>query len=133
MWRSMNETAVGRLLHERGWRTAFTVEQMVSAWGQLVAMVERGYDDSIYEYLNDLSCRDWVYDAWQLLSDDVTTSWTARLEHIDERFRRATDHADEPLITGPRADDPARWWWRRRPRLLTGELAADLRGDQPAG
>jgi hypothetical protein len=64
--RTLNQMAVGRLLHQQGWRTEFTVEQMVSDWGQLVAMVERGYDDSIYEYLNDLSCRDWVYDAWQL-------------------------------------------------------------------
>ena len=124
----MDEAAVGRSLHEQGWRTVFTVDQMMAAWEQFIATVELGYDDSIHEYLNDLSCRDWLHEAWQLLSDDKTTAWNTRLARLDERFRRATVDVDQPLMDGP----PGRWWLLRCPRLPTGEPATDLGGDQPA-
>ncbi|KAB7845529.1 hypothetical protein FRZ00_13660 [Streptomyces mobaraensis] len=55
------ETEVGELLHQRGWRTAFTVAETVNAWAALVSVIERGYGDDIYEYTNDLSCRDWLH------------------------------------------------------------------------
>lgn len=45
---------MGELLHRRGWRTAFTVAERVNAWAALVSVVERGYDDDIDEYTNDL-------------------------------------------------------------------------------
>ncbi|MFF9178685.1 hypothetical protein [Streptomyces sp. NPDC014793] len=44
------EIEVGELLHQRGWRTAFTVADRVKAWAALVSRIERGYCDDIYEY-----------------------------------------------------------------------------------
>ncbi|GHB04063.1 hypothetical protein GCM10010330_67990 [Streptomyces tendae] len=65
------ETEVGELLHQRGWRTAFTVTERVNAWAALVSAIERGYGDDIYEYTNDLYCRDWLHEAWILLDEHI--------------------------------------------------------------
>ncbi len=35
-----------------------TLGSLLQEWGRVVTAVERGYDDSIYEYTNDLSVRD---------------------------------------------------------------------------
>ena len=35
-----------------------TLGSLLQEWGHFVTAVERGYDDSIYEYTNDLSVRD---------------------------------------------------------------------------
>ncbi|MEY2225810.1 MULTISPECIES: hypothetical protein [Streptomyces] len=61
------ETEVGEQLHQRGWRTAFTVTEKVNAWAALVSVIERGYGDDVYEYTNDLYCRNWLHEAWLLL------------------------------------------------------------------
>ncbi|MEU4040347.1 hypothetical protein [Streptomyces collinus] len=37
------ETEVGERLRRRGWRTEFTVAEMVDAWAVLVSAIERGY------------------------------------------------------------------------------------------
>ena len=42
-------TEAGALLHQRGWRTAFTVAERVNAWAALVSAIERGYGDDNYE------------------------------------------------------------------------------------
>ena len=46
-----------RELHPRGWRKALTLNEMLEAWASLVAEVERGYDQMVYEYTNDMACR----------------------------------------------------------------------------
>jgi hypothetical protein len=39
----------GRELHARGWRKAFTLDEMLGAWEGLVSQVEEGYDDVVWE------------------------------------------------------------------------------------
>jgi hypothetical protein len=46
---------VGQLLHEQGWRKAFTVNEMMDAWESFVAAVEVGYDQLVDEHTNDPS------------------------------------------------------------------------------
>ncbi|MGV9553025.1 hypothetical protein [Streptomyces ardesiacus] len=74
------ETEVGELLHQRGWRTAFTVTERVNAWAALVSATERGYGDDIYEYTNDLYCRNWLHEAWILLDEHSVQLWTPRIK-----------------------------------------------------
>ncbi|REK91830.1 hypothetical protein DY245_01930 [Streptomyces inhibens] len=45
------EAEVGELLHQRGWRMAFTVAERVNAWAVLVSVIERGYGDDISVYV----------------------------------------------------------------------------------
>ena len=40
----------GRVLHEQGWRAAFSLNEMTDSWRSLVAEVEAGYDQMVDEY-----------------------------------------------------------------------------------
>jgi hypothetical protein len=94
---------------------------MLRRWSDFVTQVERGYDDSIYEYTNDLSVRDRL----ERLVDGAGPGLRAKLEGAlaedDRRFEAATEDSARPLGAGRSA-----WWWRRVPRRLVGELAEDI-------
>ncbi|MCX5215195.1 hypothetical protein OG689_39060 [Kitasatospora sp. NBC_00240] len=123
-----DEAGVGELLRERGWRTAFTVAERVSAWAGLVGEVERGYHDDIDEYTNDLYCRNWLHEAWLLLPDHVVQLRTPRIKTLDDRFRAATIADDGLALDQFHArPGPDLLWWRRHPRVLTGRLGESLR------
>jgi hypothetical protein len=93
------ETEVGELLHQRGWRTAFTLAERVNAWAALVSVIERGYSDDIYEYTNDLYCRNWLHEARLLLDKHIVQFWTRQstpassLETSGVRFARLVPSA----------------------------------------
>jgi hypothetical protein len=117
----------GEVLYTRGWRKAFTVAEMVNSWAWLVAEVERGYDDLVDEYTNDLYCRDWLAQAWPMLTQPVRVVWHAEILPLDERFRAATvDDGGKAISRYHRIALKEGWWWQRRPRKLIGSLATAL-------
>jgi len=82
---------------------------------------------SSWKHADDLSVRDWIEGAWPFLSDAIQQHREAELDVIDQRFRsRTIDNSTESLGRYFRIDATRSWWWRRVPRLLIGELAADL-------
>lgn len=122
------ETEVGEVLHRRGWRTVFTVTGMLEAWCALVTAVERGYGGDLYTYTNDLDSRTWLHEAWVLLDEHVVQLGTPRVIALDQRFRAATvDDDGHALEQFQRLPGPDLWWFRRRPRILTGDLGRLLR------
>jgi 23S rRNA G2069 N7-methylase RlmK/C1962 C5-methylase RlmI len=110
----------GRILEERGWRRAYTVNEQVEAWQRLVESVEDGYPLTIDDYTNDLAVRQWLHLARSLLTDRVRQSLDRRLASLDERFTHAT--------VGPRQRMPGAGlrWWYRVPKVLVGELREDV-------
>ena len=84
--------------------------------------VEKGYTDNVYEYTNDLHCRDALATAWPILSDKLRVDRQPELDALDARFEAATD-PDDQLST---SDDSKGWWWQRVPSRRVGELAEDL-------
>ena len=117
----------GRVLHGRGWRKKFSVNEMTDAWRGLVAEVEAGYDQVVYEYTNDLSCRDWLALAWPMLTEHVRSARQADLDALDARFMAATTQdAEGRLAQFYRVEAKDGWWWRRLPSRRHGEFARDL-------
>ena len=96
--------------------------QLLKKWGSFVTAVERGYDDSIYEYTNDLSVRDRLERVVTGASPGLRAQLEGALAGDDGRFEAATEEAARPL--GARYTT---WWWRRVPLRRVGELADDLR------
>jgi hypothetical protein len=120
----------GRELYARGWRKAFGLDEMLQAYESVVGRVEQGYDETVYEYLNDLACRSWLALAWPLVNENVRQSRAADLRSLDDRFRAATtDDGGRSLGRFFKVDDESEWWWRRRPIKVRGDFAADLAED----
>jgi uncharacterized protein YerC len=128
---AVDVAAVGEVLHQRGWRKAFTVAEMVDNWAWLVAEVENGYDDSVDEYTNDLYCRNWLHEAWLLLDDHLILAWSPQIKALDDRFRAATINDDGQAVAQFHRISgfatTTMWWWRRHPRILVGDLGRSLR------
>lgn len=117
----------GRELHARGWRKAFTLNEMFEAWAFLVSEVERGYDQNLYEYTNDMACREWIALVWPMLTDRVRNARDKALATLDARFTAATeDDGGSAIGRYRRIENKDSWWWRRRPIKAAGEFAADL-------
>ncbi|WP_344447470.1 hypothetical protein, partial [Kitasatospora nipponensis] len=113
----------GQILHARGWRQPFTVEERVRSWARLVSQIETGYTDMVYEYLNDLSPRKWLHQAWILLPAVDINRWGAEVEQLDRRFRDATVWDDGRALGEFFRIDEDEWWLRRYPKVLVGALA----------
>lgn len=98
-----------------------SLHALLRDWAAFVSAVERGYDDSIYDYTNDLSARD----ALERVIAPAGPSLRAALEAVvtpdDRRFEAATTESARPLGEGR-----PNWWWRRVPRRPSAELADDL-------
>ena len=94
---------------------------MLRRWSDFVTAVERGYDDSIYEYTNDLSVRDHLERVVAGAGPGLRAKLDAALAADDRRFTAATEEAARPLG----ADSSS--WWGRVPRRRVGELAEDLK------
>jgi len=97
---------------------------LLRRWSSFVTQVERGYDDSIYEYTNDLSVRDRLERLVARAGPGLRAKLEAALAADDRRFETATEEAARPL--GEFGDASPPWWWRRVPVRRVGELAEDL-------
>src|SRR5689334_23295426 len=112
----------GHVLHERGWRKKFSVDEMTGAWRQLIGLIEAGYDQLVYEYINDLSCREWIALAWPMLTEHVRSVRQAEVDALDGQFIAATTEDKEgKLAQFYRVDAADGWWWQRIPTRRRGE------------
>ena len=110
----------GRILHERGWRKAYTLNERVDAWQQIVESVEDGYTLTVDDYVNDLYVRGWLDQARSLVTRPVRLSLDHRLAALDARFMHATSTPSRHMPgAGPE-------WWYRVPKVLAGELGEDV-------
>jgi len=96
---------------------------MLGRWSAFVTTVERGYEDSIYEYTNDLSVRDRLEALAAGAGPALRTKLQGALAEDDRRFAAATQEAGRALGEFAEGAPP---WWRRVPRRRVGELAEDL-------
>lgn len=106
---------------------------LVERWEAIVGEVERGYELTIDDYLNDVDLRDILEGAWELASDDERQPLRARRELADNRYRSVTQ-ACPPLwgeaVTEEMGFTPEKeWWYFRRPRRPGQMLADDLAMD----
>lgn len=103
--------------------TQRSLNELLGHWSDFVRAVERGYDDSVYEYTNDLSVRDRLEKLVAAASPTLRQKLESVIAPVDERFAVATEPAARSLseTVGNVAS-----WWRRVPKLRVGELADDL-------
>lgn len=116
---------LARLLADLAERTGRedSLDAMLGRWSAFVSTVERGYEDSVYEYTNDLSVRDRLESVAAGAGPELRAKLNGALVGDDRRFEAATAQAARAL---GEFGEEAPSWWRRVPRRRVGELAEDL-------
>lgn len=100
-----------------------TLTYLLERWAQFVKAVETGYDDSIYEYTNDLGVRDLLGNVTNGCPPPLRVRLTDVLNDWDSRFLNATAQLPTSLVQ--RKGESPGWWWFRVPLILTSELQND--------
>lgn len=104
-----------------------SLDLLVKKWGEFVTQVERGYDDSIYEYTNDLSTRDLLQKIMDASESTLRDKMLATIEPWDNQLRQATHQVARSLLSDRKHEQS--WWWFRIPANPSSELENDLRGE----
>lgn len=105
-----------------------TFEKLSGDWVRMVEQIEAGYDDSIYEYTNDLAARDILRRVLAAASASLAEKLRGAIADTDQRFMAATTEAKKPL--GKISDkEKDAFWWFRAPKKLSAELKADLKSE----
>ncbi|WP_234314169.1 MULTISPECIES: hypothetical protein [unclassified Streptomyces] len=122
------ESEVGELLHQRGWRTAFTVTEKVNAWAALVSVIERGYGTTSASTPTTSTAETGCTRRGSCWTNTSSNSGTPRIKALDDQYKAVTiDDDGQALDQFHRLPGPDLWWWRRHPRILTGDLGRSLR------
>ncbi|MGM9380725.1 hypothetical protein [Streptomyces antibioticus] len=115
----------GRALAARYGRVV-TINAMLETWTQFIEEIEDGFDaEYAFEYDHDLRCRDWLADAWPMLTESVRSLREGELRDLDARYLKATV-SFKGATTERTAPGGDRWWHFRRPRLIERMEGSDL-------
>ncbi|PHQ50103.1 hypothetical protein BLA24_21165 [Streptomyces cinnamoneus] len=101
-----------------------TLDERVRRWEWFVSEVEEGFDTTwVWEYDQDIRCRDWLHDAWPILTERIRAHYQGELDALDDRFLAATAPI-RPHGAGAVAN-PERWWRHRYPQRVSGTRRED--------
>ncbi|MGW8760873.1 hypothetical protein ACWGN5_00025 [Streptomyces sp. NPDC055815] len=104
-----------------------TLDARMEAWAEFVAEVEEGVETMwAWEFDNDMADRDWLHDAWPILTERVRRSRQPELDALDERFRTATAPIKPFGMSQSEMAGQTRWWLFRYPLLVTGDPTEQL-------
>jgi len=107
-------------------RHTLTLSGLLQRWQDFVLQIEQGYQDSIYEYTNDLSVRDLLEEVLKEVPQTLQKELTQLIRPWDARFDNATKKTRRPVLPHI-GQESLSWWWFRVPKHLGEELEADLR------
>ncbi|MER7000758.1 hypothetical protein [Streptomyces sp. NPDC000410] len=104
-----------------------TLNARMEAWAEFVAEVEEGVETVwAWEFDNDIVDRDWLHDAWPILTERVRRHRQPELDALDVRFRAATAPIKPFGMSQSEVAGQTRWWHFRYPLLVTGDPTEQL-------
>ena len=109
-------------------RHTLTLSGLLQRWQDFVLQVEQGYQDSIYEYTNDLSVRDLLEEVLKECPQTLRKDLMPLIRPWDARFDNATKKTKQPVLPHI-GQESLSWWWFRVPERLGKELKEDLRSE----
>lgn len=95
-------------------------------WKSLVMSVEKGYSESLYEYINDLAARILLEEIADSVPAGLGNRINEELAPWDLRFKAATRPVAVPLENSSSSRPEEGQSWHRVPIRLCGELKEDL-------
>jgi len=103
---------------------------LLERWASVVAATERGQDESLDEWLNDMDLRDILAGALAAAAPRERRSSATRLDDADARFHATTERC--PCLWGEEIAQNNgwrpewQWWYFRRPGMPGPQLREDL-------
>ena len=122
------ETIVTRMRNGGEVAQHVTLLKLLDSWRGLVEQVELGYEESVYEYANDVDSRKILERVAAIALPQAREALLRWLKPWDERYDEATVRASTPFHGHADPASPyaaSRWHWRI-PRRLVGVLKVDL-------
>ena len=113
-----------------GLKRPVTLAGLADKWSEFCTTVGAGYQLTIHDYVHDVSRRDTLQDAIDVLGNDQSAWLTDLVSPADHAYQDATRDDPEDLL-GRWIRHGDGWWWHRVPRKL-GSLAG-LYGIYPKG
>lgn len=101
--------------------------ELLHRWERLISSLATGYEDSIYEYKNDLTTRDILERLLGQATESLQAKLLTAILPLDEAFKNSTQLLSRPLA---RNKPDNWWWWRCIPSQPSPELEADLRSER---
>jgi hypothetical protein len=96
-----------------------SISRCEAKWERFVERVKNGYDNSQYEWRNDLASRSIVQRAIDELPYDLSRRLSARVRASDSEFKAFTTPVKQQYRTGD-------WWLDRLPLSLGPQLEKEL-------
>ncbi len=119
------ERAQHRLASPSG--TGPSLFRQLKSWQDFVAEVEEGFDTTwLWEYHHDLGCRDWLHDAWPLLTPALRALCLPVVKECDARYHVATGPVVTQGSTASRWTVQGKWWHDRFPLLIDHDEDVEL-------
>lgn len=104
-----------------------TLPLLIEKWEKFVSDVEDGYNESIYEYTNDLSVRDLLQVVIEKSPLELRDKLIRAIQISDERFNKVTEESKHSFLLDKKMSQE--WWWFRIPVNPGSELKKDLHVD----
>jgi hypothetical protein len=102
-----------------------TLDGLLADWQNLTHKISIGYDNNIYEYMNDLSVRDLLEELMENVSEELRNKIMELVKASDEAFYNVTVDVPKPLLAKHCSAEA--FWWKRIPKILKDELEDDLK------
>jgi len=106
-------------------RYEITLADLLTKWDRFVTALEQVYDDSIYEFTNDLSVRDLLEEIMVHSPKGLRAKLSKEVKDVDDRFLAVTKPSNRSIL---KSEQP-QWWWFRIPIESGSELESDLRAE----
>ena len=114
-------SAINRLSQSVG--HPLTWNGLLTQWEKVVCAVEAGYDDTVYDYLNDLAVRTHIATILECVPEGDDDS-IELIRSLDARFKNGTRPSGHSMFD---SSDSRYWWNTRIPISLRGDLLDDVR------
>ena len=103
---------------------------LLEHWAKIVTGTERGHDQSLDEWLNDMDLRDILAGALAAAEPRERRGAASRLDEADERFHAVTEPSPclwgEEIAKNNSWRPEWQWWYFRRPSVPGPTLREDL-------
>jgi hypothetical protein len=110
-----------------GDRRKVTIEFLIGRWQNFIEELEKGYEDTIYEYRDELVKRDILARILNASSPSLKTKLSSTLDPLDIRFDNLTVSIQKPLLDGMEQDHT---WWYKVPKKANDEFMEYLRHEK---